>query len=270
MSIKLLSAAWDLDIDSTEKMVLMCLCDYADDEGRCWPSVATIGRKCSKSERTVQSALKWLNDNGFFSFTDKPGKGRLYRLNPRRICTPAESAPAQETTVTPAEFAPHPRKSRTQTTNEPPITTNVEPIGSTARARPKPVQADPVVAEPPPERARRTQRSEPAVEIPDWMPAAEWSAFLDMRKLKGAPPTARAVSLLVGKIEALKSRGHDPSAVLDQSTLKSWTDVYEIKDWQNGTGNHQTLRPGGQQGPDQRSALARVIDDAIDRIDGFG
>jgi len=35
MSIVLLAAAWDLEIGSTEKMVLMCLCDHANAEGAC-------------------------------------------------------------------------------------------------------------------------------------------------------------------------------------------------------------------------------------------
>lgn len=134
MSIKLLSAAWDLPIPSTEKMVLMCLCDYSNDDGVCWPSIDTLCRKTSKSERTVQSALKWLASNGYFTFRDGEHKARTYYLDPRKICAqqnlhPAETAPRksrtpQVLTDTPAESAPHPRKSRTQTPNEPPGTTN--------------------------------------------------------------------------------------------------------------------------------------------------
>lgn len=108
MSIKLLSAAWDLDIGSTEKMVLMSLCDHANDEGVCWPAVATICRKTSKSERTVQVALKWLYDNGYFERECRNGTSPRYLLNPRKICTPAKSAPPQKTTKTPAKSAPKP------------------------------------------------------------------------------------------------------------------------------------------------------------------
>lgn len=108
MSIKLLSAAWDLDIGSTEKMVLMCLCDFANEHGICWPSVATICRKTSKSERTVQSALKWLKDEGFYRLDGYHDKTPLYRLDPRKICTPAEIAPPQKLQNTPAKSAPKP------------------------------------------------------------------------------------------------------------------------------------------------------------------
>lgn len=120
MSIKLLSAAWDLKIGSTEKMVLMSLCDFANEQGVCWPSVATICRKTSKSERTVQTALKWLKDNGYFTVEGYNGVTPRYCLDPRKICTPAEVAPPQISRDTPADSAPNPRKFRTQTLKEPP------------------------------------------------------------------------------------------------------------------------------------------------------
>lgn len=110
MSIRLLSAAWDLDIGSTEKMVLMSLCDHANDDGLCWPAIATICRKTSKSERTVQGALKWLEDNGYFTRECRNGTSPKYLLNPRKICTPAETAPPQNLHETPAETAPKPSR----------------------------------------------------------------------------------------------------------------------------------------------------------------
>jgi len=85
VSIKLLSAAWDLDIGSTEKMVLMSLCDFANEQGTCWPSVATICRKTSKSERTVQTALKWLKDNGYFEINGYHKQTPLYELDAAKI-----------------------------------------------------------------------------------------------------------------------------------------------------------------------------------------
>lgn len=91
MSIRLLSAAWDLDIGSTEKMVLMSLCDHANDEGVCWPSVATIMRKTSKSERTVQTALKWLKEQGYFEIEGRNGTSPKYILDPSKILSAHES-----------------------------------------------------------------------------------------------------------------------------------------------------------------------------------
>ena len=108
MSIVLLAAAWDLEIGSTEKMVLMCLCDHANAEGACWPSVARICRKTSKSERTVQAALKWLREAGYFTVERQRGPTPLYRLDAARIRTPANPAPPQSSRRPPANPAPEP------------------------------------------------------------------------------------------------------------------------------------------------------------------
>lgn len=242
MSIRLLSAAWDLAIDSTEKMVLMCLCDHANDDGLCWPSVATIGRKCSKSERTVQSALKWLNDNNYFRVEDRPGKGRLYFLNPRKICTPAKSAPPQDLQDTPAKSAPHPRKSRTQTTIEPSRTVNRENAGASAGEDEQS------------EVRHASGRGWP--EIPDWIPAEQWNGFIDMRKRKRANPTPRAIELLIIKLDRLRTAGNDPGQVLDQSTVKNWTDVFELKERSNGS-------TPGKSPHDSRDGFERALDRRI-------
>lgn len=124
MSIKLMAGAWDLDIPSTEKMVLLCLCDFSNDHGSCWPSISTIAAKCSKSERTVQGAIKWLRDEGFCDWIDAPGKSHQFRLNPRKICTPAKSAPPQllqeppqNLRPTPAELAPKPSRTIKEPSN---------------------------------------------------------------------------------------------------------------------------------------------------------
>jgi hypothetical protein len=141
MSIRLMSAAWELSIPSTEKMVLMCLCDFAsDDGGTCWPSVATLARKCSKGERTVQGAIRSLEDLGFLTTQIRSGTSNSFKLNPRKICTPAESAPPQKTAKTPAESAPKPpltTKPIKQRTGKHNIPANWEPVefGQASKSR---------------------------------------------------------------------------------------------------------------------------------------
>lgn len=65
--------------------------------------------------------------------------------------------------------------------------------------------------------------------LPDWLPKDEWKALLEVRKGKRIQNTPRALKLLLGELERLKSLGHDPARVLDQSTLKSWSSVYPLK-----------------------------------------
>lgn len=94
--------------------------------------------------------------------------------------------------------------------------------------------------------------------FPDWLPLEAWQGFLEMRKGKGAKPTPRATGLLIAKLERLRASGHDPGAVLDQSTENNWTGIFEVK----ANGN-QNIRNGGGNGPDKRSGLAKALDGII-------
>jgi DNA-binding MarR family transcriptional regulator len=74
MSIKASSAVWKLAMPSdgkstaTQKLVLLCLADHADDMGRnCYPSVDTVAAKCSIDRSTVKRALRSLKEAGLIA-----------------------------------------------------------------------------------------------------------------------------------------------------------------------------------------------------------
>lgn len=61
MSIDIMSRLWwRKDLSMGEKFIGLALADAANDQGVCWPAIATIAEKCSCSERTVQNAVKAL------------------------------------------------------------------------------------------------------------------------------------------------------------------------------------------------------------------
>ena len=59
-----MNAVWDLPYTDSQKIVMLALADQANDEGMCWPSIATLARRCSKAERTVQVTLRQLEASG--------------------------------------------------------------------------------------------------------------------------------------------------------------------------------------------------------------
>ena len=82
MSIKLMAAAWELEIPTSNKMVLLALADCANDDGVCWPGINHLVRKCSIGERTVQRAIKELAAEGHITRQEVPGKGCRYAVHP--------------------------------------------------------------------------------------------------------------------------------------------------------------------------------------------
>ena len=80
MSVRVMSQVWDIDLPTSEKMVLLVIADHADDEGtNSWPSVATIARKASISPRQAQRLIKSLADSGLLSVEDQAGGHREMR-----------------------------------------------------------------------------------------------------------------------------------------------------------------------------------------------
>ena len=52
--------AWQQALKPVPKLVLMALADAADDQGICWPSVATLAGKVGVSTRTVRRVMQEL------------------------------------------------------------------------------------------------------------------------------------------------------------------------------------------------------------------
>ena len=60
MSIAAMNWAWQQRLTPSLKLILMALSDAADDEGICWPGVATVAVKCNVSSRTVRRGIQSL------------------------------------------------------------------------------------------------------------------------------------------------------------------------------------------------------------------
>lgn len=101
-----MTVAWSTDVPHTEKIVLLALADNANDEGHCYPSVATLVKKCGLSERAVQGAITRLASSGHLTCHERTGRSTIYKVHPRISCAPAQDAPPQE--MRPAPSAPTP------------------------------------------------------------------------------------------------------------------------------------------------------------------
>lgn len=82
MSARATFWAWEVDIPSSEKLVLLCLSDcHNADTGQCNPSVNYICKKTSLARATVLKSLKGLNDLGLISRKKVTGSSNWYTIH---------------------------------------------------------------------------------------------------------------------------------------------------------------------------------------------
>ncbi len=188
MSVKVMTLVWSLDLPDSQKIVLLALADSANDEGHCWPSMASLAKKCSKGERTVQGVIRELVEAGHLTRREVMGKGCNYTVHPRRDCAPAETAPPQPLRATPAETAPHPRSRCAQTVKEP-------------------------------SKNRKSNARERACEKPDDVSDRVWSSFTAHRKARRAQIT----DLVLETIRDQANRAGWPmDAALTEMVTRNW------------------------------------------------
>lgn len=75
MSIELLSTIWKKEIAGNQRSVLQVLCDFANDDGVCWPSISTVAWKVGCSEQTVRNVLVVLKSLDVVKIAEE-GRGR--------------------------------------------------------------------------------------------------------------------------------------------------------------------------------------------------
>lgn len=228
-----MTQVWKSTLPAGRKMVLLALCDNANDQGECFPSISMVAQKCSMGERTVQQHIADLEAAGIVTREMRNGRSTLYHIDPRRICTPVESAPPQISHPTPAESAPPPPQNLHRTPADfAPITINESSSE--------------------PSKKRQSREIVPAFVLPSWIPEKAWAGYLEMRKKKRKEPTAHARDLVIDELVKLRAEGHDVEAVLNQSTRNGWTDVYPVK-------GEQKSRPTVAAKNDRSGAAAAIF-----------
>lgn len=103
MSVLATTWAWEQELPSHLKLVLLSLADHSDDYGLCWPSVECVAKKCGLDERNVRRNLRELERRGGALVREfRPGRSTHYRLlltrpkTPHLAEHPGQSAPPSE------------------------------------------------------------------------------------------------------------------------------------------------------------------------------
>lgn len=137
MSIRLMTMAWELAIPSTPKLVLLALCDWANDEGLCFPSVSRVAARACLSLRQSKRVLHQLVDDGWVDVVANHAGGatsRRYQVNVSALRTGVTQDTGAKLTPAPIS-SPLPVSSVsiaddahvTQTTTYPPVDPSLQP-----------------------------------------------------------------------------------------------------------------------------------------------
>jgi hypothetical protein len=192
-----MTAVWALALPDSEKIVLLALADCANDEGHCWPGMASLVAKCSKSDRTIQAAIKALCDAGHLTRREVPGKGCNYTVHPRSDFTPEATSPRED-------------------------------FGTP----PKPVRDTPEAASGKPSKNHQKPSYLKGVGLPEGFPVEPYMALVRARlslrpKVHFTEDAARGI---VRKCLKLQSEGYDPEKLLWKAVDQGWRTVFANDD----------------------------------------
>ncbi len=134
MAVRVISMVWDgYPGGGSDLLALLALADWSDDEGRCFPAIASISKKTRLSEKQARRVVHNLIETGFLYVTagvDGGGMSRRYQIALDRLTPPTGGrAPTYGRAPAHVRNPSHPREGTppahgSRTVIEPSVTVN--------------------------------------------------------------------------------------------------------------------------------------------------
>lgn len=91
MSVQAITWAFEQELDCGHKFVLVALANYADEEGRCWPSQEKLAKQCGLTRQRVNVILGDLEEAGFIGIIPQTRDNGSTRSNVYQLGVPYRS-----------------------------------------------------------------------------------------------------------------------------------------------------------------------------------
>lgn len=203
-----MTRVWEAALPGGDKFILLAIADSANDEGYCWPSVATLARKCSMTERGVQKALQRVDP--YLERDMRPGTSTMYRLLADKLPTP-EPEFTPELSSPPNSGSPHPRT---------PVHPNRKGTVIGKKASPS-------------HQARALAK--PDFPMPDYVDPQAWADFLTNRKRKRMANTPTAHKRMMDDLNRLTAKtGLTAGQLIEYAAARGWGGIYEPDTFNGG------------------------------------
>lgn len=222
MSIGLMTEIWRDDVIEckAELLLMLALADFADDEGRCWPSISTLAQKTRTNPRNVQRMMERLKAKGWVTVELNSGLAgsNFYTLaprhqrHPRQNATPRHQRQGGAASAPPIPPALAPYKPSVEPSENHQII-EMEDESDTIEDSEEPPQ-DEAPTPPPADGARRTPRMPPPRPIALESPRTG--------REENQPPSAKKR----GKASSTRQSGGNQAVLVDpEEVLAAWNEM---------------------------------------------
>lgn len=257
-----MTAAWRLDLAAAPKLVLLAMCDWANDDGASLhPSVRLVSIRASMSERNAKRVLHNLIDAGWLSVVGnslggKPGMTRQYQLNVAAIMRGSVDLTGDNLSRVTAEAGTG------DTTGKRRVTNGAE-TGDTGVTQ---TTIDPSVEPPKAKKRASAPKSQPAdLDFSSWpaQPSPQvLSDWLQLRRQRRAPVTPTVLESFGAELRLAAALGFTVDDCLRKCCNRNWQG-FEAS-WLDRELLNTNRQSGANHAIRRESPAERVLRNAID------
>lgn len=268
MSIKYLNDAWDMPINSAEKILLLAIADCANNEGYAYPGYETLVKKTGMSKATLSKCMKVLKGVGILKSESHANIGKGKKVNTYTISLRCELSISSDREL--IEKIRELRKINSNAISLHLEQRKVHTANTVSLHREHESFIEPPVIEPPvieidgskkPTRKRTPKYPEEFI-LPEWVDAEKWDLWI---KTRGKKMIAEQKYAQLAKLEKWKDAGLDHAAALANSADNGYQGLFEPRSTVTQGINNDHTKTGPSTG--RKLSLIDEAQAAIDRIE---